>query len=82
MSDLFSEKLVLASESPRRSKILCESGIAIEVVSPRGEERNYPIDSNNVYTGVQNLALEKAKSVTESRKGFYVLGADTIVVMD
>jgi septum formation protein len=72
--------IVLASASPRRQELLRSAGIAFVVQpadideTPRAGElpRNY----------AERLAQEKALAVAEARPREYVLGADTIVVVD
>jgi septum formation protein len=72
--------LVLASASPRRQELLRTAGIAFTVQpadideSPR--DRESPVDC------AQRLAREKAVAVSRSHPVNYVLGADTIVVVD
>jgi septum formation protein len=72
--------LVLASASPRRQELLRNARIPF-VVQPAGiEERvregELPRDC------AERLAREKALAVSRTRPGDYVLGADTIVVVD
>jgi septum formation protein len=72
--------IVLASASPRRQELLRNAGIPFTVQpadineTPRAGEfpRDYAV----------RLAREKALAVFESRPQSYVLGADTIVVVD
>lgn len=74
------KKIILASGSPRRTEILKTLGIAhtIKVAdideTPNEEER--PIDL------VKRLATGKALKVSSSEKEAYVIGSDTIVVLD
>jgi septum formation protein len=72
--------LVLASASPRRRELLRNARISFEV---------HPADINEMpHVGESpsdcavRLAREKALAVFQSRPGDYVLGADTIVVVD
>jgi septum formation protein len=72
--------LVLASASPRRHELLLNAGIAFIVQTtnileiPRQGER--PRDC------AERLAREKAQAVFDRRPDAFVLGADTIVVID
>jgi septum formation protein len=72
--------LVLASASPRRQELLRNAGILFTVQpadideTPRAGEA--PRDC------AERLAREKALAVSRSRPKNYVLGADTIVVVD
>ena len=74
-------KLVLASGSPRRSKILSEAGISFEVVPPQVEEIGLPGETPSAL--VTRLAVDKAREVAE-RVGpdRWVLGVDTVVAID
>lgn len=77
---LFSEKLVLASASPRRAEILraVEWPFEVSIVdideTSRAEER--PVSY------VERLAREKAEAAARSFPGRLVLGADTTVLVD
>lgn len=73
--------LVLASGSPRRSRILSEAGIAFELVPPRVEEIGLP--GETPADMVVRLAGQKAREVAD-RVGpnRWVLGVDTVVAID
>lgn len=73
--------LVLASGSPRRSRILSEAGIAFEPVPPRAEEIRLPGETPAEL--VVRLAGQKAREVAD-RVGpdRWVLGVDTVVAID
>lgn len=69
--------IILASASPRRSKLLQDAGIPCTVV---------PADIDEGYTGretpatmVKRLAREKAEAISRQYPGEIVLGADTVV---
>src|SRR5579871_1920364 len=72
--------LVLASASPRRQELLRNAAISFTVQpadideTPRAGER--PRDC------AERLAQEKALAVAKNRPGDFVLGADTVVVVD
>ena len=66
-------KIVLASGSPRRAKILKDLGVDFEVVKTDAPEVSYPADPERT---VRENALAKGAALL-SRKG--VLSADTIV---
>jgi len=77
-------KLVLASGSPRRAQILGEAGVSLEIVPADIVEDTVfaaALDGE-LSSAVQALALAKAKYIAEKRASEYVLGADTIVVLD
>lgn len=73
--------LVLASGSPRRSRILSEAGIAFELVPPQVEEIGLP--GETPADMVVRLAGQKAREVAD-RVGpnRWVLGVDTVVAID
>lgn len=65
-------KLILASGSPRRAKILRDLGVDFEVVKTDAPEATYPDDPERT---VRENALAKGAAA----KGGHVLSADTIV---
>ena len=70
-------KIVLASGSPRRAKILEDLGVSFEVVKTDAPEATYPDDPERT---VRENAL--AKGAAAGRRGAPVLSADTIVWFD
>ncbi|MEK6597947.1 MAG: Maf family protein [Gemmatimonadota bacterium] len=70
------QPLVLASRSPRRRELLEMLGIPIRVEAADVQEIPLPREAPLAYA--QRLARDKARAVT----GAFVLGADTIVVVD
>ncbi len=74
------EVLILASASPRRQQLLREAGVAIEVHPAHIREERTPGEDPVQYAC--RLAREKAQAVAREFPGRYVLGADTIVVVD
>ena len=77
-----SDVLILASGSPRRAEILSGAGFQLEVVPSGIDEKELFSADMDLPCAVEYLALSKAKSVSASRLNRYVLGADTIVVLD
>ena len=74
-------KIILASSSPRRKELLKSVGVQFEVIHPESDESL--LGSENPRDYVSRLASEKAISVSENCDGdFFVIGADTIVVVD
>jgi septum formation protein len=72
--------LVLASTSPRRQEILRNAGISFEVQVSNIDET---IRDGELPRGcAERLAREKARVVAQQRPRDFVLGADTIVVVD
>ncbi|MEQ9308527.1 MAG: Maf family protein [Balneolaceae bacterium] len=72
-------KIVLASKSPRRKKLLNQIGIIFEVIPSNTEEI---ITKHAPTEVVTSLALQKATDVASKVSSAFVIGADTIVVLD
>lgn len=73
-------EIVLASASPRRANLLRQIGFEFQICPSRVDESetiHAPPD-----TGVQELALAKAKAVAVNLQNGLVIGADTIVVVN
>ena len=74
------QTLILASSSPRRQELLREAGIPFEVSPAHIAEEPRPGETPLEYA--LRLAREKAEAVAARFPRRYVLGADTIVVVD
>lgn len=72
--------LILASASPRRQELLREAGISFEVSPAHIHEERQPGEVPLDYA--LRLAREKAEAVAAKNPGRYVLGADTIVIVE
>jgi septum formation protein len=72
--------LVLASASPRRQELLRAAGIAITVQPTNIPE--IPLDGEAPKAFAERLAREKAWAIYKQRPNDFVLGADTIVVVE
>ena len=72
--------LVLASASPRRQEILRNAGIAFVVQASHVPE--IPRDSESPTNYAQRLARDKAFEVSKHHPEKFVLGADTVVVVN
>jgi septum formation protein len=72
--------LILASASPRRQELLRHAGIAF-VVDPADIDET-PLPEESPQSCAQRLAREKALAVHKRHCQDFVLGADTIVVID
>src|ERR1700684_1099 len=72
--------LILASASPRRQELLRNAAIPFEVQPADIDET--PLPGELPRDCVERLAREKALKVFRERPEDYVLGADTIVVID
>ncbi|MBN2283066.1 MAG: septum formation inhibitor Maf [Deltaproteobacteria bacterium] len=71
---------VLASKSPRRRVLLTEAGFNFSVVPPSIDESFRPGEIPRDH--VLRLSREKARAVAVSYPDNWVLGADTIVMID
>lgn len=72
--------LILASNSPRRREFLHNLGLTFEVIPAVIEEQSSLTESPWEY--VMRLSREKSSHIAAQRPEAWVLGADTIVVMD
>ena len=72
--------LVLASASPRRQELLRNAGIPFVVQSTNIPEVPQPGEAPRAFA--ERMAREKALAVFRLRPNDFVLGADTIVVVD
>lgn len=71
-------KIVLASTSPRRIRLLEQTGLPFEAVAPLSDESSVHPDPR---TRVMENASAKARSV-EARGPGVIVGADTVVYID
>jgi septum formation protein len=74
------QPLVLASSSPRRKDLLLSLGLVFDVI-PSGVDET-PDGQADPQTLVRKWAAEKVAAVADLRPESWVLGADTIVVLD
>ena len=72
--------LVLASASPRRQELLRSAGISFEVQPAHIPED--PLPGEAAKECAERLARDKALAVARQRPHDFVLGADTVVVVD
>lgn len=76
------KKIILASQSPRRKKLLELLGFDFEIL-PADIDENIDFDSNYPEHTARILAEDKAKAIGEDiNYPAYIIGADTIVVYD
>ncbi|HIJ56780.1 MAG TPA: septum formation inhibitor Maf [Deltaproteobacteria bacterium] len=75
-----SKILILASQSPRRKYLLSQAGIQFKVIPSQVDESTVPMTSPESY--VKILAERKAQDVARQYPENYVIGADTIVLLD
>jgi septum formation protein len=79
MTRLRRTTLILASQSPRRKKILEFLSIPFRVVKPQGVDET-PFPGESAHRLVKRLALSKALAVSKRYPHLPVLAADTVVV--
>lgn len=72
--------LILASKSPRRSYLLEQAGLTFTVIPSRFDENLVSLSAPEPY--VKTLAEAKAADVSSTYPESWVIGADTIVVID
>jgi septum formation protein len=72
--------LILASQSPRRKALLADLGLRLKIVSPRVAERPGAQESPRAFS--RRLAREKAEAAARKYPRHWVLGADTVVVLE
>ena len=76
----FSRRLILASQSPRRLKLLEQLGLHPEVIpSTVPEEFDASLSTEE---NIKSFAELKAKSVSENIEDGIIVGADRVVVLD
>ncbi len=73
-------RFILASASPRRKELLEMAGLDFEVV-PAGIDESFR-DGETPHEHVLRLSREKARAVAGVHPEAWVLGADTIVLID
>ena len=73
-------RLILASKSPRRSYLLKQAGLTFTVIPSSFDENSVSLSKPESY--VKTLAEAKADDVAKSYPESWVIGADTIVVID
>ncbi len=78
--EMTEEPFVLASSSPRRQELLRVLGLSFQVMPSSVEEE--PLQGEGPYEHVLRLCQAKAKEVGRLRPDHWVIGADTVVVLD
>ena len=74
------EKIILASNSPRRSELLKSCDINFEVISHKFDESSLNLKNPVKFAEVSSFSKAKSLSVLPELSGRYILGVDTIVV--
>ena len=76
---MLTEKLILASQSPRRAEILTAVGWEFEAIAADIDETRFTAEDAVSY--VKRLARTKAETIAQRFPDRLVLGADTVVVI-
>lgn len=78
--DTICEMIILASASPRRAELLRNAAIPFQVKPGHVPESPRPGETPLVYC--QRLAKDKARAVQAEFPDCFILGADTVVIVD
>jgi septum formation protein len=73
-------RLILASNSPRRRDLLAQAGLTFTVIPSEVDEHTVTMSDPEVF--VRTLAESKAIGIAEKHPSSWVIGADTIVVIE
>jgi len=73
--------IILASQSPRRSVLLREAGIAFEAVPPKYDEPDPAGWKSSPHNYADSISDAKARSVADDYPDRIILGADTVVAL-
>lgn len=76
-----STKIILASQSPQRARLLRDAGVAVEVLAPSYVEPEPPKTVTRPAAFAEMLSMGKAESVAAEHPDRVVLAADTIVAI-
>lgn len=74
------EKIILASQSPRRQELLGKMGVQFTTIPSSYDE--HLDESRNIEDVAIELSLGKALDVAKNHPDAYVIGSDTIVGID
>ena len=75
-------ELILASKSPRRSALLRQAGLSFKVIPSHIDEALVPRAQTSPAEYVLKLAEAKAGDVSKKHPDCWVIGADTIVLLE
>jgi len=78
-TDMPHQRLILASQSPRRRYLLEQAGLEFDVIPSTVDESAMALDTPEMY--VQQLAKAKAAEISNRFPKRWVIGADTIVLI-
>jgi len=72
--------IILASKSPRRKYLLKQTGLSFTTIPSAIDENSIPLSQPEIY--VRALAEAKANDISNKFPESWVIGADTIVLID
>lgn len=81
MNQITQEKLILASQSPRREALLKQAGLTFEILAANIDEQALAL-TKDPGSYAQTLSQMKADHIGKSHPNAWIIGADTIVVVD
>lgn len=81
MNQINNEKIILASQSPRRQELLTQAGLSFEIIAAEIDEKALAV-SKNPASYAQTLSQMKADHIGKTQPQAWIIGADTIVVVD
>ncbi len=79
-NQIIQEHIVLASKSPRRKGLLEQAGLVLDILSPDIDEKSTTLSIPENY--VKTLSRAKADYIKNIQPDSWIIGADTIVVVD
>jgi len=80
MKPINNQKIILASQSPRRKQLLEKSGLDLIIHPSDVDEESIPFSDPVTYA--KNLSRLKADHIKKRYPDNWIIGADTIVVVD
>ncbi|WP_139795702.1 Maf family protein [Desulfocicer vacuolatum] len=80
MKHITHTQIILASQSPRRKYLLEQAGITFSVIPSHVDEMQQTGETPRQY--VERLSRDKALDVARHHENAWIIGADTIVVVD
>jgi len=80
MTIYLSKQFILASASPRRDELLRSVGLKFKIIPAHVNEEYLKVESARKH--VRRLSRDKAMVIAQKNPDAWVLGADTIVVID
>lgn len=81
-STRFAVSLILASSSPIRRQMLTAAGVPHDVVGPTVDEETLKARFDQAADIASELAMAKALSVSQTHPDDWVIGSDSVVILD